>query len=97
MVKEIRWTQESVDTFDKTIEYLEREWTEKEVYNFIQATARVIQFISEYPAMFRKTSKRNVHEALITPHNLLIYKVYSSDITLITFWDTRQHPRKKKH
>jgi len=35
MVKEIRWTQESVDTFDKTIEYLEREWTEKEVYNFI--------------------------------------------------------------
>jgi hypothetical protein len=97
MVKEIRWTQESIDTFNKTIQYLQKEWTEKEVSNFIQASERVIGFIAEYPGMFRKTSKRNVHEALITPHNLLIYKVYSSQIALITFWDTRQHPRRKKH
>ena len=39
----------------------------------------------------------NVHEALITSHNLLIYKVYPTRIDLLTFWDTRQHPQKKKY
>lgn len=97
MAKEIRWTPEAVHTYSKTIEYLEEEWTEKEVFNFLKITNRVLLFISEYPEMFRKTNKRNVREALITPHNLPIYKVYPDYIALITFWDTRQHPRKKNH
>lgn len=46
--------------------------------------------------MFRATNKKNVHEALVTPHNLLIYKVYAHQIEIITFWDTRRNPRKKK-
>ncbi len=96
MAKEIRWTEESIKTFNSVIEYLQKEWTEKEIENFVKATDRVISYISDNPQMFRKTNKKNVHEALVTPHNLLIYKIYSSHIDLITFWDTRQHPYKKK-
>jgi hypothetical protein len=77
--------------------YLERKWTEREIANFIEATSRIVEYITEHPRMFRKTNKRNIHEALVTPHNLLIYKVYSTRIDLLTFWDTRQHPRKKKY
>jgi len=47
--------------------------------------------------MFRETNIANVHEALVTPHNLLIYKIYPKRIDLITFWDTRQNPKKKKY
>jgi plasmid stabilization system protein ParE len=97
MAKEVRWTQESIDTFNKVIEYLEHNWTEKETGNFIQATNRVILFIAENPKMFRKTNKLNIHEALVTSHNLLIYKIYPTSIALLSFWDTRQHPRRKKH
>lgn len=96
MVKEIRWTQESVDTFEGVIEYLEQEWTDSEVSGFIQSTERVLAYISEYPMMFRKTNKKNVREALVTSHNLLVYKVYPMHITLITFWDTRQQSKTKK-
>ena len=96
MVKEIRWTTESVDTFNKVIEYLENKWTEKEIENFIKATERIAIYISVNPQMFRKTNKKNVHEALVTPHNLLVYKIYPTHIDLITFWDTRQEPYKKK-
>ncbi len=46
--------------------------------------------------MFRKTNKKNVREALVTEHNLLVYKIYPDHISLITFWDTRQNPKKKK-
>lgn len=96
MAKEVRWTEESIETFNKVIEYLERKWTEQEIENFINATQRTVTFISANPLMFRKTDKRNIHEALVTPHNLLIYKIYPNRIDLLTFWDTRQHPIKKK-
>lgn len=68
------------------IKYLEEHWTEVEIEKFVTATDKVIDYISVYPRMFRATNKKNIHEALITPHNLLIYKIYSSHIDLLTFW-----------
>ncbi len=95
MVKEIRWTKEALDTFENVISYLDKNWTEKEILNFIISSNKVIDFIAEYPNMFRKTTKQNVREALITPHNLLIYKIYPHHIDLLVFWDTRKNPKKK--
>ena len=95
MVKEIIWSPESERTFFKVIEYLRLKWTEREVANFIEATENIIKYISVNPLMFRKTNIKNIHEALVTPHNLLIYKIYSDKIFLITFYDTRQSPKKK--
>jgi plasmid stabilization system protein ParE len=96
MAKEIRWTKEAIDSFQNIIFYLKEKWTEKEIEQFVIATENIIKYISNYPEMFRRTNKRNLREALVTSQNLLIYKVYKTHIDLITFWDTRQHPRKKK-
>ena len=97
MAKQVIWTPEAESTFEKVLAYLFQNWSEKEAQNFIKSTFRVIAYISDHPLMFRKTNKRNVREALVTPHNLLVYKVYADRIDLITFWDTRRNPRKKKH
>lgn len=97
MARQVIWTPEAELTFELILDYLEGKWTQREIVAFIEATERVVDFIKEHPRMFRKTSMLNVHEALITSHNLLIYKVYPTRIDLLTFWDTRQHPRKKKY
>ena len=98
MAKEIRWTKEAEVTYQKVITYLEENWTDKEVGNFVNISNKIIFFISENPFMFRQSNKKNVHEALITKHNLLLYRVKSNHIELLTFWDTRQNPNKKlKH
>jgi plasmid stabilization system protein ParE len=96
MVKEIRWTAEAIDTFEKIIEYLEGNWTEKEVKRFLSETEKVILYISQNPEMFRKSARLKIHEAVILNHNLMIYKIYPTHIDLITFWDTRQNPKKRK-
>lgn len=96
MAKEIIWSPQSEATFYKVVEYLQEHWSENEVDNFLAATEKVINYISEHPLMFRKTNKKNIREALVTPQNLLIYKIYADHIVLITFYDTRQSPRKKK-
>jgi hypothetical protein len=95
MAKEIKWTKESVSAFEKVIEYLAKGWLDKEVQNFIESTELVLQYVSAKPLMFRKTNRKNLREALITSHNLMIYKIYPDHISIITFWDTRQNPRKK--
>ncbi len=96
MTKAVVWTPEAEATFDAIIKYLEVDWTDKEITYFINSTERVIKLVSEHPKMYRKTNKKHIHEALITPHNLLIYKIYPSRIDLLTFWDTRKSPRKTK-
>lgn len=90
------WTPEAEETFDAVIEYLESKWTEREIEHFVRSTDHVMELISEHPRMYRKTNRKNIHEALVTPHNLLIYKIHPSRIDLLMFWDTRQNPRKKK-
>ncbi len=95
MAKEIRWTPEALARFEIVIDYLEANWTEREVINFVSSTDKVIQLISENPKIFRKL-KLNIYEAIVTPHNILIYKVFPKRIEILTFWDTRQNPRKKK-
>ena len=94
--KKIIWTPASVESFEEVIDYLERKWTEREIEKFINKTEIVIRYIAEKPFMFRKTNKKNIRETLVPEHNLLVYKIYPNHISLITFWDTRQHPKKKK-
>ena len=36
MAFKIRWTPEAEESFDKIIDYLENNWTEKEVQNFVR-------------------------------------------------------------
>lgn len=96
MVKQVIWSPEAEATFFKVIDYLQQNWTQKEIDHFIYATDKAVDYISLNPLMFRRTNKKNVHEALVTPQNLLIYKIYPTHIFLITFYDTRQSKRKKK-
>ena len=60
MAKEISWTNEAEDTFEKIIAYLKVKWTEREVVNFINATNKTISYISENPLMFRQLKKQNI-------------------------------------
>jgi len=94
MAKEVIWSNEAIKSFDDVISYLKENWTAKEIDNFILQTDAAIDLISEFPFIFKKYNKHNIRTALITKHNLVVYKVYSSHIIVLNFWDTRQDPIK---
>ena len=48
----IRWSPEAEATFSFIISYLEKEWSEKEVRNFVAKTNKVIKRISCNPKLF---------------------------------------------
>lgn len=95
MALNVYWTIRAQKTFDKVVVYLLKEWSEKEVQNFVRKTNNVIGHISEKPKMFPSSKKINIHSALITKHNSLLYKIIGNNqIDLLFFWDNRQNPKK---
>ncbi|TLU98187.1 type II toxin-antitoxin system RelE/ParE family toxin [Dyadobacter luticola] len=96
MALKIIWSPRALENFHQVIAYLEVNWTEQVVRDFVQRTEKVLQLIADHPDMFRQVSRSNpVREAVITKHNFLIYKVYKEKIALLAVFDTRQHPKKK--
>ena len=98
MAFKIIWSPKAIKTFDKVIDYLTDNWTEKEISAFVKETNHVVFLISKNPYLFRSSEKENVLEGIITKHNLLLYQVdkKTNSIELLSFFDTRQNPKKKK-
>lgn len=92
----ILWTPEAENTYNNIIKYLEVEWSEKEVQNFIRESNNVLRQIAEFPNMFKASKKKDIRIGLITKQNSLIYRVKNKEIQLLSFWDNRQDPDKLK-
>ena len=95
MAYEIVWLPKAKKRYDEIIDWLSENWTSREIANFIIRTKEVLEIISNNPDLYRKSGKENVHEALITKHNLLLYRKKRNKVELMTFFDTRQNPAKK--
>jgi plasmid stabilization system protein ParE len=93
------WSDKAKRTYFNIIEYLNREWTEKEIHHFIFRTDMVIEKIIFNPYLF-KQHKNNplIRQAVLHGTVLLIYQISADNktITLITFWGTRQNPKRLK-
>jgi plasmid stabilization system protein ParE len=72
----INWTSKAWLTYEANIEYLQKEWTTKEVSNFVLATDKRIAGLSRHPATGKSRSKKYPHIRFIVIHKrvALIYK-----------------------
>lgn len=97
MSYKVFWTTEAEQTFNQNILYLEYEWTEAVIENFISKTDEAITIIKENPLLFPSVNKRKgIHKCLVVKQVSLYYKVIDSSIYLITFWNNYQDPKKLK-
>lgn len=95
MAKEIIWSDKAEASFDQVIDYLNREWSKADIVHFVRKTYAILDLLERGNVSFRRSKKKYVHEVLITKHNLLIYREQKGKNQLLSFFDTRQHPRKK--
>ncbi len=72
MALKVIWLPTAERNFQKVVDYLIENWTTKDVENFVQSTNQTIKYIQLFPRIFRKSTKKNVYEAVITKHNLMI-------------------------
>ena len=95
MAFEVIWLPKAEERFDEIIAYLAEKWTKKEIDKFISRTEEVIEDIAINPHLYRYSEKKNIYEAVVTKHNLLLYKIKRNRVELLTFFDTRSNPTKK--
>jgi plasmid stabilization system protein ParE len=96
----IKWSDEAQSTFDNNIDYLMREWSEREIINFIKQTDIKLLNIKSNPKIYRSSEKYpEVRKTSINKHVTLFYRYFpiKKEVILLTFWYNKQDPGKLKY
>ena len=96
MVLKIIWSQTAIDTYIANIQYLEKEWTTKEVRNFIEAVQKKLQALSIHPNLGKRSGKRVGLRQIVVNKRMLMYYRYKplkKEIQLVYFFNTHQKPK----
>lgn len=72
MAYKIVWLPKAEKRFEQIINYLEQNWSDKEVEEFIKRTNAIISIISINPQAFRYSKSKKIYEAVVTKHNFLL-------------------------
>jgi len=94
---EIIWSAKAKITFFSVINYLNENWTKKEIIQFNQRTQITINAILKNPHLFPSSAKnKDIRKAIVDKNNSFYYKIdsYHQKIHLLTFFDCRQDPKK---
>ena len=72
----IEWTSEAERNLSAIFDYLEDNWTQREISNFAERLETNLKYISEHPAAFPFYSKeKNVRRCVISSQTTIYYEV----------------------
>ena len=97
MARKIVWTKRANNNYNGIIEYLEADWEEQVIIDFVKKTYKILGLICEYPHLGSiENQEKGIHGFLITSHNRLFYRFSDTELVLLNFFDTRQQAGKRK-
>lgn len=100
MAFQIIWTLDGIHSFNKVLEYLELNFTDKEINRFVEKVNYKLMLALSNPNMHRRSRKfNNVHYKIVLDRVLLVYRVkpIKQTIEILYLWDARQNPKKFKY
>ncbi|WP_299157074.1 type II toxin-antitoxin system RelE/ParE family toxin [uncultured Christiangramia sp.] len=97
MSRKIKISQIAEEKLELLFEYLLEEWSYKVKSNFVKKLDKNIQIIKNQPESFPKSDKQDgLRKCVITKQTTLFYEFNDTEIHILTFFDTRQDPKKLK-
>jgi plasmid stabilization system protein ParE len=90
------WTSQAVKGFNKVMDFLEAEWTAKEILNLENKIQQVVNQINLNPEQFPKSIKsKSLYKVIVDKNNYLVYKLNkeSKIVEIINFRGTKQRPK----
>ena len=92
----ILWTENALEELERTLEYLERNFTRKELERLSEKIESTVSLISQNPFLFSKSDKKNIHRVVILKYNTMYYQLKDESIEILSFFSNRQNPKKRK-
>ena len=95
MAYKIVWSPEAVKTFDGIVNYIAKNFTDKEVSSFINTVNRRLLVMSRFPKVSRILNPSKRRKAVIHKRTILFYKIRErkKEVELLSFFDTRRNNR----
>ncbi|MDP2112590.1 MAG: hypothetical protein Q8K69_00880 [Bacteroidota bacterium] len=96
---EVIWSAKAKITFFSVIDYLNENWSKKEMIQFNHRTQITINAIVKNPGIFSiSATNKEIRRAVVDKNNSFFYRIdtYNQKIHLLTFFDSRQDPKKLK-
>jgi plasmid stabilization system protein ParE len=93
---EIYWTEHALFELNETFEYLENEFSSKELQKLSIQIKLVTELISNNPELFPASEYREIRRAVIMKFNTLYYRIKDEKIEVISFYHNRKNPENKK-
>ncbi|MCL6257849.1 type II toxin-antitoxin system RelE/ParE family toxin [Aquiflexum sp. TKW24L] len=87
------WTKEAEVSLGEIILYLEKEWSEKEIVNFLDRIEKVIALIKMSPELFPLSPTKGVRKAVIKKHSSLYYKIDKNQIIILSIRSNSKGPK----
>jgi plasmid stabilization system protein ParE len=86
------WTSKASSKFEEVLEYLLKNWTNKDAQRLIQQTNSTIKKIQKNPSIFKLSAIYNyLRKAKVTKHNSIIYQIDETEIIIIDYLDNRSN------
>lgn len=90
----IVWTKVAETQLEDTIEYLESNWTHKEISKFFKRLEEALDEISKYPQR-SKLSQRKVgaREHQLSRHTTIFYTYTETTVAILVLWSNKKNPQ----
>jgi hypothetical protein len=91
----IIWTEPALDDYHLNIEYLLKEWSDKEALAFIDDVEKVLYQIRKGNIIFKETSYLNIRHFVVCKQISLYYRIIDEQtIELLRFWNNYQDKKR---
>jgi plasmid stabilization system protein ParE len=97
MALNIFWTPQAEKGLNEVLEFLEEEWTAREIMTLEQEILELTKRITRYPKICPPTGKHpNIRKGLVDKNNYIIYPIRPRKkiVEIINFRGTKQKPLK---
>ena len=92
----ILWTDHALKELALTFEYLEINFTEKELRKLSFVIQKTLKLISINPRLFPLSKSQGVRRVIILKFNTMLYRNENDVIEILSFFSNRQDPLKMK-
>jgi len=97
MTCSVIWSPTARLSYYQILEYLDENWTIKELEAFINRTEEAIKHISQNPLLYPYSTESDTHRCVIVKQVSLFYRKNQTHVELLVFWDSRQDPSNLLH
>jgi plasmid stabilization system protein ParE len=95
--KSLRWSDRALEENRKLLDYLLNEWGDEITSRVNEQIEKTVNRICQTPYQFPVFLKRkNVHRCVVSPQTSIFFKINKNEIVIISVFDNRQNPKKRK-